>query len=159
MKKPLTGFEVCVFIGLGLGRESAIGGPKIDQRLHGLELMRSEHVEGGGGENKVAEAAVELLFEVQVVKRLGKVGPVQVCIDTKHLTEDSLADLNKVLGEARSLSHPVRLPRAGQLGERRCSNTGVVGIGDSRGLSGEDLCVVNLARDPSLHKRNVFLGR
>lgn len=121
--------------------------------------MRPEHIEGGGGENKVAEAAVELLFEVQVVERLGEVGPVQVCINTEHLTEDSLADLDEILGKARSLSHPVRLPRTGQLGERRCSNTGVVGIGDSRGLSGENLCVVNLARDPSLHKRNVLLGR
>lgn len=76
MKKPLTGFEVCVFVGLGFGRESTIGGPKIDQWLHGLELMRPEHIESGGGENKVAEATVELLFEVQVVERLGEVGPV-----------------------------------------------------------------------------------
>lgn len=121
--------------------------------------MRPEHVESRRGENKVAETAVELLFEVQVIERLGEVGPVEVRIDTKHLAENGLANLDKVLGEARSFSHPVRLPRAGQLGERRCGNAGIVGVRDSRGLSGENLCVVNLARYPSLHKRNVLLGR
>lgn len=121
--------------------------------------MRPEHIECGCGENKVAEAAVELLFEVQVVERLGEVSPVEVCVHTEHLTENGLANLDKVLGKARSFSHPVRLTRAGQLGERRCSNARVVGIRDSRGLGRKDLCVVDFARYPSLHKRNIFLCR
>lgn len=121
--------------------------------------MGPEHIESGSGENEVAEAAVELFLEVQMIERLSEVGPVEMCIDTEHLAEDGLADLDEILGEAGSFSHPVRLPRASQLGKRCCGNARIVSIRDSRGLGREYLCVVNLARDPSLHKRNVLLGR
>lgn len=121
--------------------------------------MGSEHVECGGGEDEVAETAVELLLQVQMVERLHEMSPVEVRVDTKHLAENGLADLNKILREGRALPHPVRLSGAGQLRKGSGGNAGVVCIRNTGRVSGEDLRVVNLARYPSLHKRDIFVGR
>lgn len=85
--------------------------------MHGLQLVGLEHIEGGGGEDEMAKATVQLLFEVEMVKRLDKVGPIQVCIDAEHLAEDGLADLDKVLGEPAAFANPVTTlaSRSGQL--------------------------------------------
>lgn len=99
LHQALASAEVRILVSLGLGREGTIGGPKVDQRLHGLELMRLEHVEGRGGQDEVAEAAVEGLLEVEVVERLGEVSPVEVRVDAEHLAEDSLTDVDKILRE------------------------------------------------------------
>lgn len=105
----------------------------------------------------MTKAAVELLLQVQVVEGLNEMGPVEVGVDSEHLTENGLTDLDKVLGEARPLANPVRLSRVCQLGEGRCSDARVVCIRDTRWVSGEDLCVVNFSRDPPL-PANIVLG-
>lgn len=64
LEQLLSGTEVGVLVSLGLGRKRAVGGPQVNQRLHGFEFMGPEHIEGGGSEDKVAEAAVELLFQI-----------------------------------------------------------------------------------------------
>lgn len=127
----LAGGEVGILIGLRLGRKRAVSSPEIDQWLHGLKLVRPKHIEGGSGKDEVAKAAVELLLEVQVVERLGEVRPVKVCVDAEHLAEDGLADLDKVLREARALADPVGLTGAGELRERRSGDAGVVCVGDA----------------------------
>lgn len=62
--------------------------------------MGPEHIESSCSENKVAEATVKLLFEIQVIERLGEVCPVEVRIDPKHLPENGLTDLDKILGKS-----------------------------------------------------------
>jgi len=77
--------------------------------------MRFQHVNLHSSEHKVTEAAVHALLEIEVVKWLDEVGPVQVSIDTEHLTEDSLANFMEVRGKAAALANPVTL--ASKLGE------------------------------------------
>ena len=55
----------------------------------------------------MAEAAVHALFDIQVVERIDKVSPVEVGVDAEHLSEDSLADIDKVGWEATALTDPV----------------------------------------------------
>lgn len=78
LHQPLAATQVGVFVGLGLGRECAARSPEVNQRLHGLKLMWLEHIQRGGGQDEVAETAVELFLEVQVIERFDKVSPVQV---------------------------------------------------------------------------------
>ena len=91
--------------------------------------MRLQHVDLGGGKDEVTEAAVHALLEVEVVEGIDEMGPVKVSIDTEHLAEDGLADLNKLRREATALSDPVT--GASELGERRVHS----------GRSGGDRCV------------------
>lgn len=104
----MTSFEVRILVGLGLGRESSIRRPEVNQWLHGFQLLGLQQVEGGSGKNEVTEAAVQLLLEVEVVERLGEMCPVEMGIDPEHLQEDGLADVEEVLGESASLSYPSR---------------------------------------------------
>lgn len=160
LQQPLAGLEVCVLVGLALGGERAVGGPHVDEGLHGLELVGFEQIEGRGREDKVTEATVELLLEVDVVEGVGEVGPVEMGVDAEHLAEDGLADVDEVLGEARALADPVGLATgAGELGQRRRRDGGVVRKGDARRIRGEDGEVVNLAGDPALHQCHVLVGR
>lgn len=145
LEKSLTRAQVGIFVGLGLGRECSVGGPEIDQGLHGFELVGSEHVERCCGQDEVTEATVELLLQVQVVERLKEVGPVKVGVDSEHLTEDSLTDFDKILGETRPLADPIGLTRVCQLGEGRCGDAGVVCIRDARWVSRENLGIVDFA--------------
>lgn len=108
-KQLLAGLDIGVLVGLGLWWESPAGGPEIDQGLHWLQLVGLQHVESGSSEDEVTEATVEMLLEIQVVVRLNEVSPVKVGIDTEHLTEDSLTDVDKVLGETTALANPVTL--------------------------------------------------
>ena len=78
--------------------------------------MRLQHVNLGGSKDKMAEAAVHALFETEVVEGFDKVGPVKMSVNTKHLAEDGLADIDKVGREAAALSNPVT--RSSKLGER-----------------------------------------
>ena len=59
----------------------------------------------------MAEAAVHTLLDVEVVKRVDKVGPIEVSVDSEHLPEDSLTDLDKVRWEATALTDPVARAR------------------------------------------------
>lgn len=148
----LPNLEVGILIGLALGREGAVGGPEVEEGLHGLQLGGLEQVEGGGGQDKVGEAAVELLLEVEVVEGVGEVGPVEVGVDAEHLAEDGLADVDEGLGEARALADPFGLAGgAGELGKRGGGDGRVVGVGDAGRVGGEDGGVVDLAGDPALH--------
>lgn len=91
--------DVGILVCLGLGREGSVGSPKIDQWLHGLQLSGLEHIQGGSGQNEVGEATVELLLEVEVIERLGEVSPVKVSVDSEHLAEDHLTDVDELIGE------------------------------------------------------------
>lgn len=158
LHQTLAGPEVCVLVRLGLGRKGAVGSPEVDEGLHRLKLMGLEHVQRGSGEDEVAEATVERLLKVQVVEGLDEVGPVEVSVDAEHLAEDGLAHLDEVLREAGPLADPIGLARVRKLRERRCSDGRIVRIGDARRISRENVGVVGLARDPSLHKSHVFIG-
>lgn len=61
-----------------------------------------------------------------MVEGVNKVSPVQVGIDPEHLSEDGLADLEEVLWKTASLSDPVAIARAAQLGKRGRGYLGVV---------------------------------
>lgn len=101
----------------------------------------------------MAETAIELLLQVQMVEGLRKVGPVKVSVDAEHLEEDGLANVEKLLGEAAALADPVVRTRQ----KCRCGNLRVMRKRDPRRLGGEDLGVVNLARNPPLHQSNVLI--
>src|SRR5688572_6398076 len=88
LHETLTSTEVGILIRLRLRREGTICSPQIDQRLHGLQLRRSQHIQRCRRKDEVRKATVELLLEVQVVKWISEVRPVQVGVDTEHLTED-----------------------------------------------------------------------
>lgn len=116
LQQTLTSTQVGASVSLGLLREGAGSGPKINQRLHGLQLVRLEHVDLGGGEDEVAEAAVECLLQTQVVEGLDEVRPVEVRVNAEHLAEDGLADVGELDWETTALSNPVA--GASKLGER-----------------------------------------
>ena len=148
-------FQVGVLVCLGLWRERSRRGPQVDQGLHWLELCGSQQVESCGSQHKVAEAAIQLLLEVQVVKGLGKVCPVKMGVDPEHLQEDGLADGEELFGKSAPLPNP--LVRAV---EESCGgNMKVVCKRNLGCLSRKHLGVVDLARDPSLHERDVLEGR
>ena len=75
-------------------------------------------------------------------------------VHAEHLTEYSLARLKEVLREATPLAEPVR-PRLLRLG--RDTEGRVVGIRDTCGIGGEDLVVVNLARDVPLNQTQILV--
>lgn len=64
LEKSLSRTQVGVLVGLGFRRKGSVSGPEIDEGLHGLELMRSEHIERCCGQDEVTEATVELLLQV-----------------------------------------------------------------------------------------------
>lgn len=146
--------------------------------------MGLEHVDLGGSQDEVAEAAVERLLEVEVVEGFNEVGPVQVSVDAEHLTEDGLAHVGELGRETTALSDPIA--GAGELGDggvegswagwdggvgawgvessgcETCTadfgGSGVVGERDAVGIGGEDLVVVDLAGNPTLHEQHVLVG-
>jgi len=126
LQKTLARPEIGILVSLGLRWEGSVGRPEIDQRLHGLKLSRLQHVQGSSRQHKVREATVELLLKVEVVKGLGKVSPVQMGVDAEHLSEDHLANVDKLVREARSLADPFGLTGVGQLGERCGGDGGIV---------------------------------
>lgn len=69
--------------------------------------MRLEEVKSSRSEHKMTEATVQMLVKIEMVKRVDKVCPVKVRIDTEHLSEDSLTHINKLLWEATTLANPV----------------------------------------------------
>lgn len=147
-------------IRLTLGRKRPIRGPQVNQRLHGLQLVRLQQVQRRRRQDEMAEAAVELLLQIQMIERVDKMRVVEMRIDAEHLQKDGLADAAKVLGEAGALAEPVGFAAAGGGGRRRRRGEGRVdGVRDARGVGGEDLGVVDLARDPALHERDVLVGR
>lgn len=158
LQQPLSGLVVGIVVCLGSRRECAIGRPKINEWLHGLELLRLQHIQSARREHKVRKATVELLLEVEVVEGVDKVSPVQVSIDSEHLSEDGLADLEEVLRESTSLSDPVTVAGAAQLGKRGSGYLRVVRERDTIVVCREDGGIVNLARDPTLHESDVLVG-
>lgn len=128
LQKTLASPDIGVLVRLGLWWEGSVGGPEIDQRLHGLKLGGLEHVEGSGCQDKVREATVELLFQVKVVEWVGEVSPVEMSVDTEHLSEDHLADVEELVGEAGSLADPFGLTRIRQLGKRGGAAGSAVGV-------------------------------
>lgn len=69
--------------------------------------MGLQHLDLGSGEHEVREAAVHWLLEAEVVEWFDEVGPVEMSIDTEHLAEDCLTDVNELNGEATALADPV----------------------------------------------------
>lgn len=133
----------------------------------------------------MTETTVQWLLEAQVIEWLDEVRPVEMRIHTKHLTEDGLTNVLEPFWEPTALSDPVT--RASKLRERGvqggwasrnwgvCSRSvkstrGICSTGDCRStwvlrernasrISGEEVGIVNLSRDPSLHEGNVLVGR
>lgn len=62
LQQPLSGLVVGIVVCLGSRRKCAIGRPKINQWLHGLELLGLQHIQSAGREHKVRKATVELLL-------------------------------------------------------------------------------------------------
>lgn len=171
LQKTLPGLEVGIFVGLRLRGEGAIGSPEINQGLHGIQLLGLEHVKSSGGEDKVAEAAVQMLVEADVVEWVGEVSPVQMRVNAEHLSENGLAHFVEVRWEATALANPVTV--AGELRQRSAeaggsgwdrdvgarsveTARGVRGANDvwraravsvryTGGISGEDVDIVDLA--------------
>lgn len=141
LQETLSSLEVRILIGLRLGRESSIGGPEVDQRLHRLQLMRLQQVQGRSSEDEVAEAAVKVVLEVQVIERLCKVRPVQMRVNTEHLEEDGLANAEELLWETAPLANPFIRSSEQSVG----GDLGVVGETDPRCVGRENGLVVNLA--------------
>ena len=80
-------------------------------------------------------------------------------IDTEHLAEDDLADLEELVGEPGSFAQPFGLGVcASELGERSRGDSRVLGVGDAARVCGEDVDIVNLAGDPTLHESHVLMG-
>lgn len=73
-------------------------------------------------------------------------------INPKHLPKDGLACLHEVLGEAASLSDPLLAGfwDGGAKGR-------VVGVGNAGWVAGEDVVVVDFARDVSLYEGEVLV--
>lgn len=152
--------QICNLVCLGLRREGPVRSPKVDQRLHRLQLMRPQQVERDGGQQEVAEAAVQLLLEVEVVEWLDEVGVVHVRVDAEHLEEDGLADGQEVLWETAPPAGPVPVGRVGDVGEGLLRGDGRVdGVGDAGGFGGEDVGVVDLAGYPPLHEGYILVCR
>lgn len=107
----------------------------------------------------MAEAAVELLLQVEVVEGLDEVGMVQVCVDAEHLQENGLADGHELLGEPAAAAYPVFAVAAdaGQRGRR--AEGRVQRVRHPGRVRGEHFCVVDLARYPPLHEGDVLEGR
>lgn len=91
-----------------------------------------------------------------MVEGVDKVGPVEVRVDSEHLAEDSLADLDEVLRKAAPFPGPVPVARAAQLREWCCGDCGIVSEGDAIRVRWEDADIINLTRDPALHKGDVL---
>lgn len=53
---------VRVVVCLGPWRERAIGGPEVNQRLHGFQFLRLQHIESASCQDKVAETTVKLFL-------------------------------------------------------------------------------------------------
>lgn len=150
----LSNPHICHRVRLALRWESPIGSPKINQRLHRLQLMRLQKIQRRGRQYEMAEAAVQLLLQVEMIKRIGKVGVVEMRIDAKHLQENGLADAAKLFGEARALAEPFSIGgRGGLRGEGW-----VESIRDARGVRGENFRVVDFTGYPSLHEGDVLIG-
>lgn len=132
----------------------------------------------------MAEATVELSFKTEMIVRIDEMSPVKVSVDTEHLLEDGLAGGNEVTRETTALANPIALTRelrkwgvqvgrtsrnriegtrsveaAGSVSSR-CKSRGarVVCEGDAGRIGGEDIDVVDLAVDPSVHERDVLEG-
>lgn len=73
--------------------------------------MWLQHVNLSGSENEVAEATVHWLLEIEMIEGFNEVRPVEVRVDTEHLTEDSLADIDEVNWETAALANPVTRAR------------------------------------------------
>lgn len=132
----------------------------------------------------MAETAIHASFQVEMVHWFDKMGPVKMSIDAKHLAEDGLAYIDEILWESAALSYPVtttyKLRQRGVERSRSCRNRSVRSRGvetarckssstdtrtssvvrerDCVWIGGEDIGVVNLALNPSLHERDVFVG-
>ena len=69
--------------------------------------MGLQHIDFGSSEDEVTEAAVHWLLEAEVKEGIDEVGPVEVSVNTEHLSEDGLADLNEIDWEPTALANPV----------------------------------------------------
>lgn len=140
--------------------KSAIGRPQVDQMLHGLKLAGLQHVQRGGCKKEVAEATVELLFEVKVVEGRDEMIPIQMRVDSENLPEDQLSCTCKLPWESTPTAEPLAADWLGE-GIRACW-WGVVWMieeGNALGVGREHGHIIDFARDPALHEGQVFVGR
>lgn len=115
MKESFASPQVSILVSLRLRWERPICCPQVNQGLHRLQFLRFKHVQRSCCQNKVRETAIELFFKVQVIERLGEMCPVKVGVHTKHLTENHLANFEKLLWEARPFPNVFGLSGVGKL--------------------------------------------
>lgn len=80
--------------------------------------MWFQHIDLSCSEHEVAETTVHVLVEIKMVERFDKVSPVEMSIDSEHLSKDCLANINEFLRKSTALADPITRP--GKLGERGC---------------------------------------
>lgn len=159
LNQSLASLEVSKLINLGLRRERPVGRPEIDQGLHRLQVLLAQHIQRRSRKQKVWEAAVQLLLQVEVVVRFGKVCPVEMSIHSEHLAEYHLTNVKELFWESRSLARPVALSRVGELRQRSWRHGRVMTIRDASRIGWEGGGIINLSGDPSLHKSHVLMSR
>ena len=151
LNKLLAPLQVGEGICLALRGECTFRSPKINQRLHRLDVLWPQEIKCRCGQDEVTEATVQLLLEVQMIERLQEMVPVEVGVHTEHLQEDGSADSDEVFGEATALANPFLAS-----GLRALLRHG--GVRDARVITWEDAGVVDLARDPALHEGDVLVS-
>lgn len=75
-QQRLACLQIRHLVRLALRREGPVRGPQVNQRLHGLEVVRFQQIQCRGGQDEVAEAAIELLFEVEMVEWVDEVSMI-----------------------------------------------------------------------------------
>ena len=91
--------------------------------------MGLQHIDFGSSEDEVTETAVHWLLEAEVKEGIDEVGPVEVSVNTEHLSEDGLADLNEIDGgltpdqisQARAKAHDMEQVVIRAVTARGCS--------------------------------------
>lgn len=94
-----------------------------------------------------------------MIKRVNEVSPIEMGIYPEHLTEDHLANFHEIIGKATPFAYPVPVAWAGQLRKWRGGDRGVVRERDAIRVGRKDGHIINLARNPTLHKSDVFICR
>jgi len=97
-------------------RQQALFSPKVDQWLHGLNLLVTDEVEELADVDEVNEARVKLLVCTHVPEGVQPVAVVNMGIASHHLTVDTLNVSFKGFGEARRLSEPLASGKLGRGG-------------------------------------------
>jgi hypothetical protein len=150
-------------------REETLGGPDVDDRLHGLQITISEQVVRLANVDKVDEVGVDVLLHAQMPEWLDPMAVVDVGIATHHLTVDAADVRFEVFWETRCSANPIAMARKildGCIDGGRSRRNGLITTRGRRtrrivgrregGVDREQLRVTNFAVDPLLDELDVL---